>query len=149
MTKEPTTLDWIKSLEKDSILIDIGANIGIYTIPCALFHVKKVIAIEPGPIRTEIWKKNLNKMDEFEDSSYFKILQNANKIIKNSEQNALPVEKVSKLIAKCLIVDRPKTRYIVHKKKFVFRIMAYYFSDKLADWLVYKTLSSENRHRPF
>ena len=109
----------------------------------------KVSAIEPGPIRTEIWKKNLNKMDEFEDSSYFKILQNANKIIKNSEQNALPVEKVSKLIAKCLIVDRPKTRYIVHKKKFVFRIMAYYFSDKLADWLVYKTLSSENRHRPF
>ena len=109
----------------------------------------KVIAIEPGPIRTEIWKKNLNKMDEFKETSYFKILQNANKIIENSEQNALPVEKVSKLIAKCLITDRPKTRYIVHKKKFVFRIMAYYFSDKLADWLVYKTLSSENRHRPF
>ena len=47
LTKEPTTLDWIKSLEKDSILIDVGANIGIYTIPCALFHVMKVIAIEP------------------------------------------------------------------------------------------------------
>ena len=46
LTKEPTTIDWIKSLEKDSILIDVGANIGIYTIPCALFHVKKVIAIE-------------------------------------------------------------------------------------------------------
>ena len=34
----------------------------------------KVIAIEPGPIRTEIWKKNLNKMDEFKDTSYFKFL---------------------------------------------------------------------------
>lgn len=46
-TKEPTTLEWLKSLEKDSILIDVGANIGIYTIPSALFHVKKVIAVEP------------------------------------------------------------------------------------------------------
>ena len=47
LSKEPTTIDWIKSLEKDSVLIDVGANIGIYTIPCALFHVRKVIAIEP------------------------------------------------------------------------------------------------------
>lgn len=47
LTKEPTTLSWLQSLEADSILIDVGANIGIYTIPAALFHVKKVIAIEP------------------------------------------------------------------------------------------------------
>lgn len=46
-TKEPTTLEWMQSLEKDSILIDVGANIGIYTIPSAMYHVKKVIAIEP------------------------------------------------------------------------------------------------------
>ena len=108
----------------------------------------KVIAIEPGPIKTEIWKKNLNKMDEFKGSDYYEILQKADKIIENAERNALPVESVSKLIAKCLVSKRPKTRYIVHKGKFVFRIMAYYFPDKLSDWLVHKTLSSTNRHRP-
>lgn len=47
LTKEPTTLEWLQSLEADSLLIDVGANIGIYAMPAALFHVKKVIAIEP------------------------------------------------------------------------------------------------------
>ena len=108
----------------------------------------KVIAIEPGPIKTEIWKKNLNKMDEFKDSNYYEVLQKADKIIENAERNALPVESVSKLIAKCFVAKRPKTRYIVYKGKFVFRLMAYYFPDKLSDWLVHKTLSSTNRHRP-
>ena len=107
----------------------------------------KVIAIEPGPIKTEIWKKNLNKMDEFKDSDYYGVLQKADKIIKNTELNALSVESVSKLIAKCLVAKRPKTRYIVHKDKFAFRLMAYYLPDKLSDWLVYKTLSSTSRHR--
>ena len=45
--KETTTLEWLQCLTNDSWLIDIGANIGIYTLPAALFHVKHVIAIEP------------------------------------------------------------------------------------------------------
>ena len=109
----------------------------------------KVIAIEPGPIKTEIWKKNLNKMDEFKDSDYYEVLQKADKIIENAKRNALPVENVSRLVAKCLTVSRPKTRYIVHKNKFAFRLMAYYLPDKITDWLVHKTLNSSNRHRPF
>ena len=87
-------------------------------------------------------------MDELKGSDYYEVLQKADKIIENAERNALPVEKVSKLIAKCLTAARPKTRYIVHKNKFVFQLMAYYFPDKLSDWLVHKTLSSSNRHRP-
>jgi NAD(P)-dependent dehydrogenase (short-subunit alcohol dehydrogenase family) len=109
----------------------------------------KVIAIEPGPIKTEIWKKNLNKMEEFKDSDYYEVLQKADKIIENAGRNALPVENVSRLVAKCLTVSRPKTRYIVHKNKFAFRLMAYYLPDKITDWLVHKTLTSSNRHRPF
>ena len=40
LVKEPTTLEWLQSLESNSWLIDIGANIGIYTVPSALFHVQ-------------------------------------------------------------------------------------------------------------
>ncbi|WP_155728018.1 FkbM family methyltransferase [Prochlorococcus marinus] len=47
LEKEPTTIEWISSLESHAYLIDIGANIGIYTVPSALFNVKHVIAIEP------------------------------------------------------------------------------------------------------
>ena len=44
--KEPGTISWLKSLTKDDVLFDIGANIGIYTIYAAP-RVKKVIAFEP------------------------------------------------------------------------------------------------------
>ena len=47
LTKEPTTIEWLQSLEVNSLLIDVGANIGIYAIPASLFHVEKVIAVEP------------------------------------------------------------------------------------------------------
>ncbi len=47
LTKEPTTLKWLQSLNSESYLIDVGANIGIYTLPSALFHVKHVISVEP------------------------------------------------------------------------------------------------------
>lgn len=108
----------------------------------------QVIAIEPGPIKTEIWKKNLNTMDRFKGSDYDEILKKADQMIENAERHALPVEKVSTLILKCLSIRKPKTRYIVHKNKFFFRLMAYYFPDQLTDWLVKKTLTSSNRHRP-
>ena len=64
LQKEPTTLEWIQSLEKDSVLIDVGANVGIYTIPSALYHVKKVIAIEPEILNYTMLLKNieLNKL---------------------------------------------------------------------------------------
>ena len=108
----------------------------------------QVIAIEPGPIKTEIWKKNLNKMDRFKGSDYDETLKKADQIIEHAERHALPVEKISTLILKCLSIRKPKTRYIVHQNKFFFRLMAYYFPDRLSDWLVKKTLTSSNRHRP-
>ena len=59
LTKEPTTLEWLQSLEPNSVLIDIGANIGIYTLPAALFHVRKVIAVEPEAKNFAMLSENL------------------------------------------------------------------------------------------
>ena len=66
LTKEPTTIEWLQSLESDSILVDIGANIGIYSIPSALFHVKKVYAVEPEHKNFNELVKNieLNNLDD-------------------------------------------------------------------------------------
>ena len=49
LSKEPGTLEWLKSLEPDSVLIDVGANVRMYSIPAAKYLVKKVVAIEPEP----------------------------------------------------------------------------------------------------
>jgi len=40
-TKEPKTLEWINSFKKNEILVDIGANIGVYT----LYAAKKGITV--------------------------------------------------------------------------------------------------------
>ena len=85
-------------------------------------------------------------MDRFKDSDYYEVSR-ADRMIEMP--SAMPtVEKISTLILKCISIKRPKTRYIVHKNKFFFRLMAYYFPDKLNDWLVRKTLTRTNRHRP-
>ena len=44
--KEPETLKWIESFDQNQCLLDVGANIGIYTL-FALFKGHEVIAIEP------------------------------------------------------------------------------------------------------
>ena len=108
----------------------------------------KVMAIEPGPIKTKIWGKNLNSMKQFADTDYYDILQKANKMIENTEKNALPVTRTSNIILKCITKKHPKTRYVVHKNAFVFKIVVHYLPDKLVDWFIHRSLSKGNRHRP-
>lgn len=108
----------------------------------------KVIAIEPGPIKTKIWGKNLNSMEQFANTDYYDILQKANKMIENTEKNAFPVSRTSDVILKCVTKKNPKTRYIVHKNVFIFKVFANYFPDKLLDWFINRGLLKGNRHRP-
>ncbi len=108
----------------------------------------KVVAIEPGPIQTAIWQKSLNSMDKYSHTDYNDVLQKANMMIEKSENAALPVSRISNLILKCLTTRNPKTRYIVHKNKLLFKLLAYYLPDRLVDWFIHRTLTRGNRHRP-
>jgi len=72
LNKEPTTLEWMQQFKKESWLIDIGANIGIYSLPAALYHASKVISVEVEP------------------GNYSELLKNI-KINKISSQNIEPV----------------------------------------------------------
>ena len=47
--KEPETLKWIESFDQNQCLLDVGANIGIYSL-FALLKGHEVIAIEPEAI---------------------------------------------------------------------------------------------------
>ena len=47
-TKEPETINWIKSFPEDNVFLDIGANIGVYSLYNAKLHPKSLtIACEP------------------------------------------------------------------------------------------------------
>ena len=47
-TKEPETIEWIKTFDEHDVIYDIGANIGIYTMYCAwLRPLMAIHAMEP------------------------------------------------------------------------------------------------------
>ena len=64
-TKEPETLNWIDSFLPEDKFLDIGANVGVFSIYAALNKIN-VIAIEPDALNyallnINIRKNNLNK----------------------------------------------------------------------------------------
>lgn len=59
-TKEPETLEWIDSFEKDSVFWDIGANVGLYSIYAAKKN-SMVYAFEPSFFNLEILVRNINQ----------------------------------------------------------------------------------------
>ena len=58
-TKEPETLEWIDLIPKDSILWDVGANIGLYSIYAAKRRNCKVYAFEPSVFNLELLARNI------------------------------------------------------------------------------------------
>lgn len=108
-----------------------------------------VIAIEPGPIKTKIWNKNIGGLDKYKDSLYGDLLKNADRMIKQAEAGALPVKHISNLILKILKSNKPKTRYMVHRKPLLFKIFSKWLPDRMQDRLVWKTLNKKDgKYRP-
>jgi len=58
LVKEPCTTEWIKKMEKGSILFDVGACIGSYSLLAGVNKVK-VYSFEPEPENFSILSKNL------------------------------------------------------------------------------------------
>ena len=62
-TKEPETLEWIDRMNNGSVLWDIGANVGIYSIYAAVSKRANVIAFEPSIFNLEFLARNINLND--------------------------------------------------------------------------------------
>jgi len=57
--KEPETLRWIESFDEGSVLWDIGANIGLYSLYAAKVRNCKVVAFEPSVFCLEFLARNI------------------------------------------------------------------------------------------
>jgi FkbM family methyltransferase len=56
---EPTTSAWIKSFASEDTFVDIGANIGLYSLMAAAQGVSKVYAFEPNPFSFSVLVHNI------------------------------------------------------------------------------------------
>lgn len=59
-TKEPETLEWIDSIPENSILWDVGANIGLYSVYAAKKRNCRIWAFEPSVFNLELLARNLS-----------------------------------------------------------------------------------------
>ncbi len=58
LTEEPLMISWIKSMQSSDVVLDVGANVGMYTVPIAK-KVRTVYACELDPLNIAILKENL------------------------------------------------------------------------------------------
>lgn len=58
-TKEPETLEWIDSIPQGSLLWDVGANIGLYSVYAAKRRNCRVWAFEPSVFNLELLARNI------------------------------------------------------------------------------------------
>ena len=59
LSKEPETLQWIEGFAEGSVLWDVGANVGLYSIFAARIRGCKVVAFEPSIFNLECLGRNL------------------------------------------------------------------------------------------
>lgn len=106
-----------------------------------------VIAIEPGPVKSKIWQKNLGAMKAYYDSPYGDVLKKADTMIANAEKTALPTEVISEKIFEIIYNKRPKPRYLIHRKPFLFKLISRYLPDRFVDKMIWKNFR-KNTYRP-
>lgn len=58
-SKEPETLNWINSMSENSIIWDIGANVGLYSLYAAKAKGASVFAFEPSVFNLELLARNI------------------------------------------------------------------------------------------
>jgi len=66
LSKEPSTIEWLDSMSQGETLLDVGANVGMYSIYAAVMREIDVIAIEPEALNFAILCTNirLNKQTQ-------------------------------------------------------------------------------------
>ncbi|MCW7482128.1 FkbM family methyltransferase [Leptospira kanakyensis] len=58
-TKEPETLEWIDTFDRNSTFWDVGANVGLYSIYACKRCGCRVIAFEPSVFNLELLSRNI------------------------------------------------------------------------------------------
>jgi len=83
----------------------------------------EVILIEPGPIRTPIWKSFDKYIDQYRDTEYAPFLEKTDRVVQKMIRHALPVEHLAEVVYKACTKRKPKTRYLVARGAWMYRLM--------------------------
>ncbi len=83
------------------------------------------VLIEPGPIRTPIWKSFEVYIDQYRDTEYAPFLEKTERVVQKMVREALPVERVAEVVYKACTRRKPKTRYLIARGAWMYRLMRF------------------------
>jgi FkbM family methyltransferase len=63
MAKEPGTIAWIEEMSAGDVLVDVGANVGLYSLCAARFRGVRVFAFEPESQNFALLNVNIHRND--------------------------------------------------------------------------------------
>jgi NAD(P)-dependent dehydrogenase (short-subunit alcohol dehydrogenase family) len=109
-----------------------------------------VIVIEPGGIKTPIWKKGNELADELTaqmppeaERLYGRLISDVRReTVKIERERGLPPRAVAEVIGKALTADRPRARYVVGSDAKVRAQLARLLPDRAMDRLIGRALGS-------
>lgn len=99
-----------------------------------------VISIQPGPIQSRIWEKNIGSMAEFADSDYSQMIERVDEIMQEARGQALPAVVIAKLVEKIIESRRPRSAYIVHSRTWPVYIISHLLPARWVDRLIQRQL---------
>jgi NAD(P)-dependent dehydrogenase (short-subunit alcohol dehydrogenase family) len=100
-----------------------------------------VVSIQPGPIQSKLWDKNVGSMDRFKNTIYSTMIRNTDNIMREAQRAALPAEVISALIDHIIRSPRPKVSYMVTKHKWRTWLLTHLVPARLTDRLLWKRLN--------
>lgn len=93
----------------------------------------KVIVLQPGTVQSKIWSKQIGIAKKYFDTDYGDIIKLADKMIARYEETAIPALLVSKKLKEAIEVESPKTRYLIAKKSWRYKVFSTIVPDKWID----------------
>lgn len=109
-----------------------------------------VVKLNPGSLKTGIWRKQLDKVQMHSSGLFEPYLLHANETILKMESESIPVQAIDDAVLHALLSESPRTSYLIHQKKFLFRLLTKYLPVNFVDRLIYQKLKKSSKHiRPF
>ena len=112
----------------------------IYRRELMMYNID-VVSIQPGPIESKLWSKNIDQYPEYDGTDYEQLLEKSNKVMKAAKRNALPAETISKLIYK-ILTRKTRLHFIVNKNWLPTVLIIKFIPARWMDRFFYKQLFS-------
>ncbi len=115
----------------------------VYRRELMMFGIE-VSSIQPGPIVSDLWSKNIGTLEKYYNTPYGLMAHNTELSMIGAEADALPAETISKLIEKILTAKRPRLSYLVNKKPLLAWLLVHVIPKRIADRLIFKKMNKSH-----